>query len=100
MPASDPPKIVVIAGCNGAGKSTIARTLLPVSLRVLHFVNADLIAAGLSPFDPALVDFQAGRLMLRRIRELAAARESFAFETTLSSRSYAPFLVVRRGDGY
>jgi len=85
------PNCYVIAGPNGAGKTTTAFTVLP-HLHWQHYVNADEIARGLSPFNPELVNFQAGRLMLKRIRELAESQENFAFETTLASRSFVPFL--------
>jgi len=84
--------IVVIAGPNGAGKSTSAPFLLKGALGVLEFVNADQIAAGLSPYAPEKVAFEAGRIMLERLRELRAHGQDFAFETTLSSRSFALFL--------
>jgi predicted ABC-type ATPase len=90
MPPS--PSIVIIAGPNGAGKTTISRAVLAETLGIEHFVNADAIAAGLSGFSPQTAAFQAGRIMLARLRELAAARESFAFESTLASRTFAPWL--------
>jgi predicted ABC-type ATPase len=96
---SDPPIVLVLAGCNGAGKTTSASLLLP-ALGIEHFVNADVIARGLSAFDPESVAFTAGRLMLERIDELAAARESFAFETTLSARSFASLLRRLKATGY
>ncbi len=86
------PKVVVLAGPTGAGKSTTAPRLLKGTLGVAEFVNADVIAQGLSGFSPERVVLQAGRLMLERINELAANRESFAFETTLASRSLATWL--------
>ena len=94
------PDVVVIAGPNGAGKSTIAPALLRDLLHVRQFVNADQIAAGLSGFDPEGTAFRAGRLMLSRLHELADEREDFAFETTLSSRSFAPFLRQLKVSGY
>jgi predicted ABC-type ATPase len=96
----DHPHIVVLAGPNGAGKSTIANVLLPETLNITQFVNADLIAKGLSPFAPQSIALEAGRLMLNRIHELADRRESFAFETTLASRSYAHFLREAQQRGY
>lgn len=84
------PNIYIIAGANGSGKTTLANTLLPEFLLCSEFVNADLIAAGLSPFNPDSMAMQAGRLMLNRIENLAKAKKDFAFETTLSTRSYAP----------
>jgi predicted ABC-type ATPase len=86
-------------GPNGAGKTTVALRLLP-SLGITEFVNADLIARGLSPLSPESTDVAAGRLMLGRIRELAGRRENFGFETTLASRSFAPFLARESGRGY
>jgi predicted ABC-type ATPase len=94
------PNLFIIAGPNGAGKTTYARRFLPEELRVAEFVNADLIAAGLSPFAPDRAAFEAGRLMLRRLRELAARGEDFSFETTLSGRAYAPLLREMRAAGY
>jgi len=79
---------VIIAGPNGAGKTTFANEFLPNEADCPEFVNADLIAAGLSPFQAENVAFTTGRLMLRRIYELVAAGESFAFETTLATRSW------------
>ena len=85
------PSLVVLAGPNGAGKSTLAPDLLQGTLAVREFVNADVIARGLSAFAPERVAMAAGRTMLRRVRELAAERVTFAFETTLASRSSAPW---------
>lgn len=84
----EPPQLFVIAGPNGAGKTTFAREFLPHFARCRDFVNADLIASGLSPFSPAAAAMEAGRVMLRKIHELGARRHSFAFETTLSGRGY------------
>lgn len=95
-----PPVVVIVGGPNGAGKSTIARDVLHGELAITEFVNADTIATGLSGFDPDSVAFAAGRLMLARMRELAAARTNFAFESTLSSRSFAPWLSELRGSGW
>ena len=86
------PSLVVIAGPNGAGKSTLAPVLLKDTLSVTEFVNADVIARGISAFAPENVAIAAGRLMLGRLRELAKQRTSFAFETTLASRSFAPWI--------
>lgn len=80
--------IYIIAGCNGAGKSTAANVLLPKFLNCKEFVNADSIASGLSPFQPETVSFQAGRIMLNRIKELIDQKTTFAFETTLTTKSY------------
>jgi len=86
------PKIIVIAGCNGAGKSTIAPHLLRDAFGLKEFVNADTIAQGLSAFSPESVSLEAGRLMLKRLKDLANGRKSFAFETTLATRFYAKWL--------
>jgi predicted ABC-type ATPase len=94
------PDIFVIAGPNGAGKSTAARTLLPDFLNCVEFVNADDIARGLSAFRPEKVAFQAGRMMLRRLDELARQRVNFAFETTLSSRTFAHWLRQRQAEQF
>jgi predicted ABC-type ATPase len=94
------PNLFIIAGPNGAGKTTYARRFLNEELHIGEFVNADLIAAGLSPFAPDRAAFEAGRLMLRRLRDLAARREDFSFETTLSGRAYAPLLREMRAAGY
>jgi hypothetical protein len=96
----DMPKVVVIAGPNGAGKSTTAPAVLRRAWQVDAFVNADTIAAGLSAFSPETVAIAAGRLMLDRVRELARERRDFAFETTLASRSFAPWLRNLQADGY
>jgi predicted ABC-type ATPase len=98
--ATDTPHVIVVAGANGAGKSTAAPYLLRDALQVTEFVNADAIAAGLSAFRPESVALAAGRIMLARMRLLAAARENFAFETTLASRSFAPWLADLKRDGY
>lgn len=94
------PNLFVIAGPNGAGKTTYVRRFLPQEMRCREFINADLIAAGLSPFAPDRAAFEAGRIMLARLRELAARREDFSFETTLSGRAYAPLLREFRSLGY
>jgi predicted ABC-type ATPase len=94
------PNLYVIGGPNGAGKTTIARTLLPEFLGCYEFVNADLIAAGLSPFRPEGVAIRAGRLMLERMSSLAESGVDFAFESTLASRSFVPFLKNCKARGY
>ncbi len=99
MPGTSP-KVVVLAGPNGAGKSTSAAKLLRGALQVDEFVNADTIAQGLSAFAQDRVAFQAGRIMLKRLAELAVAHSSFGFETTLASRSYATWLAGLRESGY
>jgi predicted ABC-type ATPase len=90
----------VIAGPNGAGKTTFARRYLPAKARVIHFVNADLIAAGLSPLKPELAAIAAARMVLREIDRLAKARADFAFESTLSGLTYARRLESWRREGY
>ena len=97
---TQPPKVVVLAGPNGVGKSTSAAKLLLGTFHVDEFVNADAIAQGLSAFAPDRVAIEAGRVMLHRLKELAAQRASFAFETTLASRSYAPWLQNLKTTGY
>ena len=94
------PKIIIIGGPNGAGKTTFAREFLPHEAGCPVFVNADLIAAGLSPFAPERAAIQAGRLMLDAIAQHVARRESFAFETTLSGRAYARQIPQWRQLGY
>lgn len=81
-------KIIIIAGPNGAGKTTFAREFLPNEAHCTTFINADLIAAGFSPFAPELAAIKAGKLMLKTIDELIENKESFAFETTLSGQGY------------
>lgn len=94
------PSVVVLAGPNGAGKSTTAPALLQGALGVTEFVNADDIARGLSAFNVEGAALAAGRVMLARLRELAHQRISFAFETTLASRSFAPWLANLKREGY
>jgi len=94
------PNLYVLAGPNGAGKSTFARLFLPDYADCKEFVNADLIAAGLSPFNPEGQALQAGRLMLERIEALAQAGEDFGFETTLAGRSWLPLVQRLRRLGY
>jgi len=86
------PMAIVLGGVNGAGKSTSARALLAEQLAITTFVNADEIARGLNAFAPETVAFTAGRLMLQRLKELAAERANFAFETTLAGRTSFSFL--------
>lgn len=93
-------KILIIAGPNGAGKTTFAEEFLPNEAGCPEFVNADLIAAGLSPFQPDQVAFAAGRLMLGRIADLVAAGKSFAFETTLATRAYLRLIPAWQKAGY
>lgn len=100
MTSTDNKRIVIIAGPNGAGKTTFAREFLPTDADLPNFVNADLIAAGLSPFAPELASFKAGRLMLETIDEYAKRGESFSFETTLSGLTYAQMIPVWRASGF
>ncbi|BAU54153.1 zeta toxin family protein [Mucilaginibacter gotjawali] len=94
------PHLYIIAGCNGAGKTTASYTILPEILDCSEFVNADNIAAGISPFNPEGVAIEAGRIMLKRIDELLNEGVDFAFETTLATRSYAPFVKKAQRLGY
>lgn len=93
-------KIVIIAGPNGAGKTTFAREFLPHEADCPLFINADLIAAGLSPFDPAAAAIRAGRVMIEEIDRNFAEHRSFAFETTLSGHTYARRIPGWRAAGY
>jgi predicted ABC-type ATPase len=92
--------IYIIAGCNGAGKTTASLTILPEILNCKEFVNADNIAFGLSPFQPEKVAFEAGRIMLERIETLLKLNKNFAFETTLSTKSYKYRLLKAKQNGY
>ncbi|WP_375418700.1 AAA family ATPase [uncultured Hymenobacter sp.] len=92
--------LYLLAGCDGAGKTTAAYALLPDLLGCREVVNADEIARGLSPFRPETVSIQAGRLMLGRVHELLAAGESFALETTLATRIYLPIVQQAQAQGY
>jgi predicted ABC-type ATPase len=93
-------KLYIIAGCNGAGKTTASFTILPEILNCKEFVNADEIAKGLSPFQPEKVSFEAGRIRLKRIDELVKENRDFAFETTLSTRSYRNTIISAQANGY
>ena len=92
--------LYIIAGCNGAGKTTASFTILPEIIDCKEFVNADEIAKGLSPFQPEKVAFESGRIMLNRIDELFKNEESFAFETTLSTKSYKNKIQKAKEKGY
>jgi len=94
------PNLYIVAGCNGAGKTTASFTILPEMLSCREFVNADSIAAGLSPFNPESVAIEAARLMLSRIQELLDSGGDFAFETTLASRSYVSLVGKAQKSGY
>jgi predicted ABC-type ATPase len=98
--AAKPPRCIVIAGPNGAGKTTFAREFLPKDARIVHFVNADLIASGLSPLRPSLAAVAAGRLVLTELDRMAKARVDFAFESTLAGRSYAASVKRWKAAGY
>lgn len=97
---SSSPQIIIIAGPNGAGKSTLAPLLLRDKLKLTEYVNADTIALGLSAFAPENAAIEAGRVMLKRLHDLAAQQKSFAFETTLATRSYAKWLKGLIEQGY
>lgn len=92
--------LYIIAGCNGAGKTTASYTILPEIIDCKEFVNADEIAKGLSPFQPEKVSFEAGRIMINRINELLEGNKSFAFETTLSTKSYKNKILKAKKQGY
>lgn len=92
--------LYVIAGCNGAGKTTASFTILPELLNCKEFINADQIASGLSPFQPESVAVEAGRIMLQRIDHLMGQGVDFAFETTLSARSYVSRIKEAKTKGY
>lgn len=94
------PHVIILAGPNGAGKTTTAPVLLRDTFAVEEYVNADAIAHGLSAFAPEKAALEAGKIMLRRLRELAEKRRNFAFETTLASRSFAPWIKKLRENGY
>lgn len=94
------PRAVLIAGPNGAGKTTFAREYLPDEPDAPRFLNADLIAAGLSPFDPERAALRAGRLLLSLIDEAVIRRDSFAVETTLSGSGYARAIPAWQAAGY
>lgn len=93
-------ELYIIAGCNGAGKTTASFTILPEILDCKEFVNADEIAKGLSPFQPEKVSFEAGRIMLERINGLLETKENFAFETTLATKSYRSKIYLAKEKGY
>jgi predicted ABC-type ATPase len=94
------PRCIIIAGPNGAGKTTFAQEFLPKYAKVVHFVNADLIAAGLSPLSPSSAAIAAGRVFLKELDRLSHARLDFAFETTLSGTSYFHRLKKWQSSGY
>jgi len=92
--------LYIIAGCNGAGKTTASFTILPEILNCKEFVNADEIAKGISPFQPEKVSFEAGRIMLNRINELLNSNQNFAFETTLATKTYKSKILNAQKKGY
>ena len=94
------PKVYVIAGPNGAGKTTFVKEFLPVYADCINFINADLIASGLSPFKPEAAAIKAGRIMIEQMREYALANKDFTFETTLSGRSHLRFIRDLKTKGY
>jgi predicted ABC-type ATPase len=100
MASGRSPTAYLIAGPNGAGKTTFATEFLPDFVQCREFVNADLIAAGLSPFAPETQAMRAGRLVLTRIKELAEARQDFGFETTLAGKSYVKLITDLKRSGY
>jgi predicted ABC-type ATPase len=93
------PTLCILGGCNGAGKTTLARELLP-RLGLMRFLNADEIARGLSPLDPTLTAFKAGRVVLEEARSLIAAKASFALESTLSGRAQVALIREAKAQGY
>ena len=94
------PILYIIAGCNGAGKTTASMVVLPEILDCKEFVNADEIAKGLSPFNPEKMAIEAGKLMLQRINYLLSKKETFAIETTLATRTYKNLVLRAKSDGY
>jgi predicted ABC-type ATPase len=99
-PHRNHPTLHLIAGPNGAGKTTFAWAFLPTRAECIEFLNADLIAAGLSPFAPANQDVEAGRILLKRVRDLSATLVDFAIETTLSGRTYVRIVKLLQQKGY
>lgn len=93
------PTLCTIGGCNGAGKTTLASELLP-RMGIMRFLNADEIARGLSPLDPTLTAFRAGRILLEEVQTLMTAKRSFAIEPTLSGRAYVTMLRKAKEQGY
>ncbi|MCP9795216.1 zeta toxin family protein [Synechococcus lacustris] len=94
------PKVLIIAGPNGAGKTTFARTFLPKEADCPRFINADLIAAGISPFNPEKAALRAGKIMLRELNSATLQKQSFAFETTLASLNYLKHIKHWKQQGY
>lgn len=94
------PKLYIIAGCNGAGKTTASYTILPEMLKCNEFVNADEIARGLSPFSPEKMAIQAGRILIERVRVLMDDGKDFAMETTLATRTHLNIIKKAQERGY
>jgi len=94
------PNLYIIAGCNGAGKTTASYTVLPEMLECNEFINADEIAKGLSPFNPEKAAIESGRIMLNKINRLISQKQDFAFETTLATRSYIKTIQKAKSLGY
>lgn len=94
------PELFIIAGPNGAGKTTASFTIFPQIFNCREFVNADEIARGLSPYNPESVAFEAGRIMLQRMEQLIQTKQTFAFETTLSTLSYVSLIKRCKEKGY
>lgn len=92
--------LYIIGGANGSGKTTVSMSLLPNFLDCFEYVNADAIAAGLSPLNPESMAIEAGRLMITRLRTLSNSGSDFAFETTLAARTFAPFIIECKSKGY
>src|ERR1043165_2469797 len=99
MPAPKP-VLYLIAGCNGAGKTTFAKQFLPHEVECLNFLNADLIAQGLSPLNTRAAALKAGRLLLEEFNKFVAKRETFAVESTLSGKTYMALLKKAKGHGF
>lgn len=100
MAEQSPPRVILVSGPNGAGKSTTATALVRDGLGIKDYVNVDTIARGLSAFASEEVAFEAGRIMLKWLDDLAAHRADFAFETTLAGRAFAPWIAKLRESGY
>ncbi len=94
------PNLFIIAGCNGAGKTTASYTILPEILDCVDYVNSDEIARGLSPFNPELAQIEASKIMIIRIQELISKRKNFGIETTLSTKALARIVVQAQSAGY